>query len=190
MGSTRGMKSIGQGWLAALALCAAMAASACATRVAPPMGPSYASSAAMAAGQAARVERGERRLQCVPYARDHSGIAIYGDAGEWWEKAAGRYARSKRPVPGAVLVLQGYTDRSSGHVAVVRHVLDSRAVVVDHANWLNGGEINLGTPVLDVSPDNDWSAVRVWYTPSRQFGRRVYTARGFIYPIPDTYAAR
>ena len=31
-------------------------------------------------------------LQCVPYARDVSGIQIYGDAHTWWDQAQGRYA--------------------------------------------------------------------------------------------------
>ena len=30
-------------------------------------------------------------LQCVPYARDVTGIDIYGDAHTWWQQAAGRY---------------------------------------------------------------------------------------------------
>jgi hypothetical protein len=28
-------------------------------------------------------------LQCVPYARERSGIALYGDASTWWERARG-----------------------------------------------------------------------------------------------------
>ena len=31
-------------------------------------------------------------LQCVPYARQVSGIRIYGDAHTWWDQAEGRYA--------------------------------------------------------------------------------------------------
>ncbi len=40
----------------------------------------------------------------------------------------------------------------------------------------------LGTPVQDVSANNDWSAVRVWYTPGKKYGVRTYLAHGFIYP--------
>lgn len=167
-----------------------LAVAGCATRVDPPASTAYASPAALAAGAAARIEAGTPGLQCVPYARDHSGIAIFGDAHEWWEKAAGRYPRAGQPTPGAVLVLNGYQRKDRGHVAVVRRILDARTVIVDHANWLNGGEINLGTPVLDVSPRNDWSSVRVWYVPARQFGRRIYAAAGFIYPAHDRVAAR
>ena len=36
---------------------------------------------------------GHLPLQCVPYARAHSAIKIYGDAYTWWDKAAGKYSR-------------------------------------------------------------------------------------------------
>ena len=64
----------------------------------------------------------------------------------------------------------------------VTAVLSRREIVVEHANWLNRGQIHLGTPVIDVSPRNDWSAVRVWYTPGGHYGGGVYPARGFIHP--------
>jgi hypothetical protein len=54
---------------------------------------------------------------------------------------------------------------------------------VNHANWLNHGEISLNVPVADVSPNNDWSEVRVWYIPNAQWGARVYQADGFIHPF-------
>lgn len=119
-------------------------------------------------------------LQCVPYARWKSGVQIQGDAWNWWDQAAGRFGRSSEPEEGAVLVLKGYADNGRGHVAVVRKVISSREIVIDHANWLNGGEINLDTPVMDVSDDNDWSRVRVWYTPDSHYGGRVYDVQGFI----------
>lgn len=122
-------------------------------------------------------------LQCVPYARSASGIQIYGDANTWWSQAAGRYPRSSTPAPGAVLVTRGYHDPSRGHVAVVMEIISSRIIRVDHANWLNGGEISVGVPVLDVSPNNDWSEVRVWHIPGGQWGGRVYQAEGFIHPL-------
>jgi len=120
--------------------------------------------------------------QCVPYARNRSGIAIWGDAWQWWAKAAGRFDRSHAPRAGAVMVLAGYGVAESGHVAVVRRVLNAREIVVDHANWLNRGEVSLDSPVMDVSDDNDWSEVRVWYTPESHYGGRVYRVAGFILP--------
>ncbi len=127
-----------------------------------------------------QVVQPDRPLQCVAYVRAETGVSIWGDAWNWWEKAAGRYGRSDEPADGAVLVMKGYGDNGRGHVAVVRRVLSRREIVVDHANWLNGGEISLDSPVLDVSADNDWSRVRVWYTPGSHYGGRVYDVEGFI----------
>ena len=51
-------------------------------------------------------------------------------------------------------------------------VVSDREIVIDHANWLNDGKVYLDQPVLDVSEDNDWSAVpKVWYAARRgQYG--------------------
>jgi len=133
--------------------------------------------------EAPRVADPRARLQCVPFARNASGIQISGDANTWWVRAAGRYPRSTRPAAGAVLVLEGYNTSARGHVAVVREVISPRVMRVDHANWLNNGEISLNVPVMDVSPSNDWSQVRVWHIPGGHWGGRVYTAEGFIHPF-------
>jgi hypothetical protein len=145
-----------------------------------------------ASGVYPRVDNSGPPQQCVPYARSRSGIGIWGDAYTWWDKAAGRFGRSQRPRPGSVMVLVGYRGSESGHVAVVRRVVNGREIVVDHANWLNRGEVSLDSPVVDVSEDNDWSEVRVWYTPGRQLGVRSYPVAGFILPsrLEDRVAAR
>src|SRR5689334_8493577 len=121
---------------------------------------------------APQVLEGRARLQCAPFAREQSGIEIYGNANTWWGQAAGRYPRSNSPAPGSVLVMRGYNDARRGHVAVVREVVSSRVILVDHANWLNRGEISTNVPVADVSPNNDWSEVRVWWIPAGQWGAR------------------
>ena len=133
-----------------------------------------------APGANPRVLRGGQPLQCVPYARDHSGVRLWGDAGTWWDKASGKFERSSSPETGAVMVMRGYDDDERGHVAIVRRILNDREIVVDHANWLNSGEVSLDNPVMDVSDDNDWSKVRVWYAPGRHYGGRVYEVSGFI----------
>src|ERR1700755_3019049 len=74
----------------------------------------------------ARVETPDQPLQCVPFARAHSGIDLHGDAGSWWDLAQGRYARSNEPQLGAVLVLTGYAGPHRGHVAVVTAIDSSR----------------------------------------------------------------
>lgn len=122
-------------------------------------------------------------LQCVPFARQVSGVAIYGNANTWWSQAAGRYPRSNSPAYGSVFVMRGYNTSARGHVAVVTHIDSSRLIRVDQANWLNGGEISRGVPVMDVSPNNDWTEVRVWHIPGGHWGGRVYNADGFIHPF-------
>lgn len=120
-------------------------------------------------------------LQCVPYARMVSGIELRGDAKTWWESAAGRFRRGQQPAPGAVLVMKGSSKTPHGHVGVVTKILNEREILIDHANWLNNRKIHLATPVIDVSPNNDWTAVRVWYTPGAHYGAHVYPTDGFIY---------
>jgi len=129
-----------------------------------------------------RVISDQPRLQCVPYARERSGIEIYGDAWRWWDMERDTYPRDAMPAASAVLVLKGYRGQRRGHVAVVTRVIDSRTIVIDHANWLNDEKIYLDQPVIDVSPNNDWSEVRVWHTPTQRYGARRYKTRGFIYP--------
>jgi hypothetical protein len=129
-----------------------------------------------------RVVSPKSRLQCVPFARAESGVLIFGDAYKWWNAAKDRYGRQARPSEGAVLVMKSWREVQRGHVAVVTRVVDSRHIVVDHANWLNDGQIYLDTPVQDVSKKGDWSQVRVWFTPGKKWGTRVYTVKGFIVP--------
>jgi len=126
-----------------------------------------------------------RRLQCVPFVREATGIDLRGNANKWWDLAKGHYERSRRPEEGSILVMRGWKTDRHGHVAVVKEIIDSRTIVIDHANWLNDGKIYLNAPVRDESPKNDWSRVRVWYTPSEQWGNRVYAAKGFIYPTEN-----
>ena len=139
-------------------------------------------------GTLARIVTPRNRLQCVPYARQISKVSIRGDAWTWWPSAKGRYGRGSKPKVGSVLVLKRTRRLRYGHIAVVTRILSSREIIVDHANWLNRGRLHLGTPVRDVSANNDWSAVRVWYTPGNQYGSRSYPAHGFIHPEPPMAA--
>lgn len=127
-----------------------------------------------------RTEKGFKKFFCVEYARLRSGLAVFGDAKHWWERARTLYARVAHPVEDAVMVFSGSKRLKRGHVAVVTEVVSDREIIVDHANWQNKREIDLGTPVLDVSPKNDWTMVRVWDIPSGQFGARTYAVSGFI----------
>ncbi|HXC56995.1 MAG TPA: CHAP domain-containing protein [Rhizomicrobium sp.] len=123
-------------------------------------------------------------LQCVPYARDHSGINIHGDAYTWWDKAAGVYYRGATPILASVMVLNGYAGKHRAHVAVVRRLVSPREIRIDHANWLDDGAVYVNDPVIDVSADNDWSQVKVWNIRSGSWGTKVYRVQGFIGPGP------
>jgi len=126
------------------------------------------------------IETPLHRLFCVEYARMRSGLAVFGDAKHWWERAKNLYARMSHPVEDAVMVFAGSKRLKRGHVAVVTEIVSPREIIVDQANWQNKGEIDHATPVLDVSPANDWSQVRVWNVPAGTFGSRVYRISGFI----------
>lgn len=125
-------------------------------------------------------------LQCVPYARQVSGIQIHGDARTWWEQAEGRYARGSAPKVGAVMTFRPHGNMELGHVAAVSRIIDSRTVLLRHANWspINGrrGQIEDDVAAVDVSPNNDWSEVRVWFDPIQNLGTTHWPVEGFIYP--------
>ncbi len=125
-------------------------------------------------------------LQCVPFARELSGIQIYGDAHSWWDQAEGIYQRGSQPIEGAVLSLPGYGSMQLGHVAVVRKIIDSRNILISHANWspIDGrrGQIERRVAARDVSANNDWSLVRIWYAPIDKLGTTAFPVNGFIYP--------
>lgn len=129
-----------------------------------------------------RIQQALVSLQCVPFARETSGVRLQGDAWRWWERAMGRYERSHRPEVGAVLVMSRTPRLRSGHLAVVTKVVNDREILVRHANWLNEGQIHEDMPVRDVSLDNDWSVVNVWYLPAESYGLRNYAVSGFILP--------
>jgi len=126
------------------------------------------------------VETPLHRLFCVEYARMRSGLAVFGDAKHWWDRAKNIYARVSHPVEEAVMVFSGSKRLKRGHVAVVTEIVSPRQIIVDQANWENRGEIDHATPVLDVSRNNDWSQVRVWDMRSGTFGAHVYAISGFI----------
>ena len=140
---------------------------------------------ATARGYAGRSRMRFGGLSCVPYARNASGITVAGNAWQWWDNAAGTYARGNVPEPGGVLDFRSTGRMRLGHVAVVTRVINSRVIEVDHANWAGRG-VARGVPVLDVSENNDWTAVRVGLGSGESFGNGIYPTYGFIYDRPDT----
>ncbi len=135
---------------------------------------------------AIRVVGGKRRIWCVPFAREVSGIAIKGNAATWWNQAANLYPRGQTPITGAVLNFRSSNHMPMGHVAVVSEVIDARTIKVVQANWTRN---RITTDVVvDVSGENNWSQVRV--ENANSFGR-VNPAYGFIYrPAEQRMASR
>jgi len=84
-------------------------------------------------------------------------------------------------VPGGVLVFRRSGRLPSGHVSVVGDLVAAREIRVTQANWVHR-RITRDEPVIDVSPGNDWSQVRVWWEPSRSLGSSTYATYGFIAP--------
>ena len=134
----------------------------------------------------ARYSRGG--LQCVPFARENTGIELAGNASTWWYSAEGVYQRGARPEVGSVLNFRANGRMRMGHVAVVSDVANARTIQIDHANWAGPGgargAISRNITVVDVSPANDWTVVRVALGHTGDFGS-VYPTYGFIYDKPD-----
>ena len=135
-----------------------------------------------ACGGRVRVDAGQpAAIECAPFARALTGLALSGAAADWWPQAQGRYGRSRQPEVGAVLVFGRSGRLPSGHVAVVSQVVSRRQILVTSANWLHH-RVTEDQPVQDVSADGDWSVVRVWWPLSGQMGTTDYGVLGFIRP--------
>jgi CHAP domain len=137
------------------------------------------------APQTALLPPSTQPIQCVPYARQVSGVDLRGDAWTWWSQAASRYGRGSKPRLGAVLVFAKTSRLPLGHVSVVTRLVSGREILVTHANWASGsenrGRVTKDVRIIDVSPGNNWSELRVWNEDLDDFGL-VYPAIGFIYP--------
>ncbi len=124
-------------------------------------------------------------VQCVPYAREVTGIDITGDAWTWWNGSRGKYQRGHQPQFMSVLVLSRTLQLKLGHVAVVVDVTGPREIRVTHANFGSDPQsrriVYDSMPAIDVSPGNDWSLVRFWNYQVKAWGI-TYEAYGFIYP--------
>ena len=123
--------------------------------------------------------------QCVPFARQASGVEIFGDAWTWWDQADGRYQRGHTPRVGSVVAFPRQARLRLGHVAVVSRIVEKRVLMLTHANWSrqNGerGHAEQDVTLFDVSPENDWSEVKVWYKDATGLGSTTYRVQGFIY---------
>ncbi|MEG3350311.1 CHAP domain-containing protein [Novacetimonas sp. GS1] len=123
-------------------------------------------------------------IQCVAFAKSASNVMIRGNAADWWHNAAGRYARGNTPEEGSVLNFRATRRMPLGHVAVVRQLVDSRTVIIDQSHWGQRG-VSRNVSVIDVSPNNDWSAVRVALNSRNGAFGSIYPTYGFIYGRPE-----
>jgi len=123
-------------------------------------------------------------IQCVAFAKTASDVMLHGNAADWWYNAQGVYARGKAPEAGSVLSFSATRRMPLGHVAVVKSIEDSRTIVIDQSHWAQRG-ISRNVHVIDVSPNNDWSAVRVALNGNRDAYGSIYPTHGFIYGRPE-----
>jgi hypothetical protein len=107
-----------------------------------------------------------------------TGIHLDGNAASWWPHAEGRYERGNQPSIGAILVFKPFAGMRVGHVAVVSRVVGPREVLVDQANWVRG-RVTKSMSVVDASPANDWTSVKVQFAGTHGRPNPTY---GFIYP--------
>jgi surface antigen len=125
-------------------------------------------------------------VNCVQFVQRETSLGLHGDAYKWWDAANGQLSRGNQPRSGAVMVFSKTGILPHGHVAVVRAMHDKRTIIVDHANWspINGhrGQVEKAVKIIDVSKNNDWTRVRVWYHPTADIGQTVYPVKGFVYP--------
>lgn len=123
-------------------------------------------------------------IQCVAFARSASDVVLHGNAVNWWQKAAGLYARGTAPEIGSVLNFRAISRMRLGHVAVVKQIIDGRTIQIDQSHW-NANGISRDVSVIDVSQRNNWSAVRVAIGHRGTFGS-IYPTYGFIYARSDS----
>lgn len=130
----------------------------------------------------AAVHAPQKRIQCVQYVLANSAFRVRGNARDWWRNSAAIHARDSVPEPGSVLSFRSVKSMPLGHVALVTKVVSSREILIDHANWTRGA-ISRDHSVIDVSPRNDWTTVRLGVKPgvgATTYGS-VYPTDGFIH---------
>lgn len=124
--------------------------------------------------------RSRHVIQCVAFVHQTTDFQIRGNARDWWGRAAGLYARGHAPETGSILSFRPARRMPLGHVALVSEVLDSRTILIDQSHWASNG-ISRNVRVVDVSPDNDWTSVRVALNGATERLGSIYQTNGFIY---------
>lgn len=82
-------------------------------------------------------------IECAEFVRKESGFWIFSHAYGWKETARKfGYPIGDKPKQGAVLFFPRQPNAPGGHVVIAKKVVDSRKILVDHANWKRQGEIS------------------------------------------------
>ncbi|CAK7192490.1 hypothetical protein COMNV_00689 [Commensalibacter sp. Nvir] len=128
-----------------------------------------------------KTHKGGHVIQCVAFARHVSDVQLKGNARDWWNNAEGVYEKGYVPQPNSILSFKSTRRMPYGHVAVVKEVVNPRTIIIDQSHWAQRG-ISRNVPVIDVSPNNDWSSVRVAINRKKDSFGSIYPTHGFIYP--------
>lgn len=131
-----------------------------------------------------RIRHHRHILQCVGFVHQATDFKIHGNARDWWSRAKGLYARGHVPEAGAVLSFRPRRRMPLGHVAVVKSKIDNRTILIDQAHW-GRNIIDRNVRVIDTSPNNNWSTIRVALRGDKSRFGSVYAINGFIYNRPE-----
>lgn len=130
-----------------------------------------------------------RWIWCTDYVASELGIGLFGDAKTWWNDSrftSTGYTKSSTPTVGAIIVFNSWTGNPYGHVGIVRSILSSSEILIDHSNWHWDGNPQTGVGVKQAS--GSWSQVKVKFNPGdANYGGTAYPVQGFLVPPSSTY---
>ena len=105
---------------------------------------------------------------------ENSGIELSGNAARGGTTLPACMSGALAPEVGSILNFRARPGTCGwATVAVVTNVISPRHIEIDHANWGAPGRISRNIDVVDVSPSNDWTDVRVALSQSEDYGKRL-----------------
>lgn len=99
----------------------------------------------------------------------------------WWARAAYLYDLGYEPRLDAVMAFSTLEPGHAGYVAIVKHMVNDREIVVHLANWHEPESGGADLTAVDVSAAGDWSQVKFWYGPESGLTEQVNFVLGFLY---------
>lgn len=130
-----------------------------------------------------------RWIWCTDYVAYEIGIGHFGHAKTWWSDSrftSTGYTQSSTPAVGAIIVFNSWSSNAFGHVGIVRSILSSSEILIDHSNWHWDGNPQTGVGVKQAS--GSWSQVKVKYNPGDDnYGGSTYPVLGFLIPPASNY---